>query len=127
MLSCVIVGLWVGLSHLVSIVSDPIIVSADCCRLSYQLSAPIGLLLPYLYAVAVPFLASSKKGLVMFGLGVTISCAAAFYMTTYAGFPSLWCFFAAILSAGLYLYFRTAARTTTGRLNTGATSGVVAA
>jgi hypothetical protein len=28
-----------------------------------------------------------------------------------ATFPSVWCFFAAILSAGLYLHFRAEART----------------
>jgi hypothetical protein len=126
-LICQVIGLSIGFALLPSFVRDPVKVSVDCCSLSYQVNAPDLLIAPYLFAVAIPFLASSRKGLVLFGVALTVSCAAAAVATSATTFPSVWCFFAAILSAGLYLYFRTAARTTTGRLNTGATSGVVAA
>jgi hypothetical protein len=127
MLICQAIGLGVGLTLLLSFVRDSVQVSADCCSLSYQVNAPELLIAPYLVAVAIPFLASSRKGLMLFGVAITVSCAAAAVAASATTFPSVWCFFAAILSAGLYLYFRTAARTITHQISTGATSGAVAA
>jgi hypothetical protein len=109
MLICQAIGLGVGLTLLLSFVRDSVQVSADCCSLSYQVNAPELLIAPYLVAVAIPFLASSRKGLMLFGVAITVSCAAAAVAASATTFPSVWCFFAAILSAGLYLYFRTAA------------------
>jgi hypothetical protein len=111
MLLCQAVGLGVGASLLVSFVRTPLGVSADCCHLSYHVQAPDLLIVPYLVAVSIPFLASSRKSLVLFGVAVTLSCAAAAVAASAVTFPSVWCFFAAILSGGLYLYFRTAAQT----------------
>lgn len=125
-LICQAIGLWIGLALLFSFIRDPVQVSVDCCSLSYQVNAPDLLIAPYLVAVSLPFLASSRKGLVLFGLAITLSCAAAAVAASATTFPSVWCFFAAILSAGLYLYFRTAARRTPHQLSTGATSEVVA-
>lgn len=125
-LSCQAIGLAVGLSLLTSFVRHPVTVSVDCCSLSYHVQAPDLLIVPYLVAVCLPFLASSRKGLVLFGLAITTSCAAAAIAASAATFPSVWCFFAAILSAGLYLHFRKAAWTTQNQLNTSATSGAVA-
>jgi hypothetical protein len=110
MLLCQAVGLWVGASLLVSFVRTPLAVSADCCSLSYHVQAPDLLIAPYLVAVSIPFLASSRKSLVLFGVAVTLSCAAAAVAASAVTFPSVWCFFAAVLSGGLYLYFRTAAQ-----------------
>jgi hypothetical protein len=125
-LICQAIGLWVGFALLLSFIRDPVQVSVDCCSLSYQVNAPDLLIAPYLVAVSLPFLASSRKGLVLFGVAITASCAAAAIAASATTFPSVWCFFAAILSAGLYLYFRTAAHTTPRQLSTGATSGMVA-
>ncbi len=125
-LICQAIGLWIGFSLLLSFVRDPVQVTVDCCSLSYQVNAPDLLIAPYLVAVSLPFLASSWKGLVLFGVAITVSCAAAAIAASATTFPSVWCFFAALLSAGLYLYFRTVARTTPHQLSTGATSGVVA-
>jgi Family of unknown function (DUF6629) len=111
-LFCQAVGLGVGVSLLLSLLRHPVAVSADCCSLSYGVDAPDLLIAPYLVAVAIPFLASSQMGLVLFGLGVSGSCVAAAVAASAAAFPSVWCFFAALLSVGLYLYFRAAARTT---------------
>lgn len=110
LLICQGVGLWVGLTLLLSFVRHPLQVSVDCCSLSYRVDAPDLLIAPYLVAVAIPFLASSRRSLVLFGVGITLSCAVAAVSASAATFPSVWCFFAAILSAGLYLHFRTASR-----------------
>jgi hypothetical protein len=109
-LICQAVGLWVGLTLLFSFFRHPLQVSVDCCSLSYRVEAPDLLIAPYLVAVAIPFLASSRRSLVLFGVGITLSCAVAAASASAATFPSVWCFFAAILSAGLYLHFRTASR-----------------
>jgi hypothetical protein len=125
-LICQAVGLWVGFTLLLSIVRDPVEVSVNCCSLSYQVNATELLIAPYLVAVSLPFLASSRRSLVLFGVAVTVSCAAAAVAASATTFPSVWCFFAAILSAGLWLHFRMAARTTAHQPSTSATSGAVA-
>jgi hypothetical protein len=125
-LVCQAIGLWVGLTFLLSFVRHPISVSVDCCSLSYQVDAPDLLIAPYLVAVSVPFLASSRRSLVLFGMAVAVSCAAAAFVASVETFPSVWCFFAAVLSAGLYLYFKTAAQTTPHQFSSSATSEAVA-
>lgn len=119
-------GLWVGLALLVSFVHDPVQVSATCCSLSYQVNAPDLLTAPYLVAVCIPFLASSRRSLVLFGVGLALSCAAAAVLASAETFPSVWCFFAAILSAGLYLHFRITARTATHQLGVAPTPTMAA-
>ena len=67
LLICQAVGLGVGLTLLLSSVRDPLQVSVDCCSFSYSVNAPDLLISPYLAAVSIPFLASSRKSLVLFG------------------------------------------------------------
>ena len=122
-LGCQAVGVAVGLSLLISVVRHSVTVSVDCCSLSYHVEAPDLLVFPYLAVVSIPFLVSSRKGLVRFGLAITVSCAVAALAASAATFPSVWCFFAAILSGGLYLYVRTAARTDPCPLRPSAASG----
>jgi|SRR5919199_1228686 hypothetical protein len=59
----------------------------------------------YLLVTAVPFLIASDKRLRLFGIFVILSFGIAelFYKVT---FVSVWCFFAAVLSAGLYFIVR---------------------
>ena len=125
-LICQAIGLGVGLALLFSLARTPLEVTADCCSLSYRADAPHLLIVPYLIAVSIPFLASSRKGLVLFGTAITASCVAAAILTSAATFPSVWCFFAALLSTGLYLYFRTAAKPTVLRLSTTTNPGTAA-
>jgi hypothetical protein len=125
-LICQGIGLSVGLFLLFSFIRYPVQVTADCCNLVYQVRAPEALLVPYLIAVSVPFLASSTRSLVFFGLGILVSCAAAAVAASAPALPSVWCFFAAMLSAGLYLHFRIAARSTARQTNTSAPSGAPA-
>ena len=125
-LLCQVVGLGVGVSLLLASLRDQVQVSADCCSLSYQVNASDLLIAPYVVAVAIPFLSSSRKSLVLFGVGVAASCAAAAIAASAAAFPSVWCFFAALLSAGLYLHFRAEARATTHPSAAGATANLAA-
>ena len=106
MLICQVVGLGTGLAYLISIMRSPVEVSVYTCNLSYRVDAPGELFAPYLLAVSVPFLLSSRRGLVRFGLLILISCGAAVYFAWNPAFPSVWCFFAAALSFSLYFYFR---------------------
>jgi hypothetical protein len=125
-LVCQAIGVGVGISLLFSFLHYPVQVSADCCNLIYQVRAPEALLVPYLIAVSVPFLASSTRGLVLFGVGILASCAAAAVAASAEALPSVWCFFAAILSAGLYVHFKASARATACQHSASATSGAVA-
>jgi hypothetical protein len=125
-LACQVIGLGVGLSYMVIIVDGPLGVSANCCGLSYEVHAPYLLALPYLLAVSLPFLASSRKSLVLFGAGVAVSAAAAAWAASNQTFPSVWCFFAAVLSAGLYLHFRAEARAMGHVESEGTASGALA-
>jgi len=125
-LFCQVVGLAVGLRLLLAFLRDPVEVSADCCSLSYRVNVSDLLTAPYLVAVAIPFLASSRKNLVLFGVGVAASCAAAAIAASAPAVPSVWCFFAALLSAGLYLHFRAVARVTAHPPSMGTTASAAA-
>jgi hypothetical protein len=107
-LLCQAVGLAVGLNYLVGMIQSPVAVSVYTCNLSYQVASIWNLGPAYLIAVTVPLLISSRKGLVLFGVGVVVSCAAGLYLEQMPSFPSVWCFFAAVLSISLYAYFKAA-------------------
>jgi len=104
---CQIIGLYIGISFLIGILRgtvDAIVVSHS---ISYQISpAPPMSLAPYLIAVAIPFLVASNKRLIVLGIALLIACGTAAYMACSNTFPSLWCFYSAILSLIIYLYFR---------------------
>jgi len=125
-LACQVVGSGVGLSYLASILRGPVGVSANCCGLTYEVHAPWLLGAPYLLAVSVPFLASSRRSLVFFGAGVALSAAAAALAASSRTFPSVWCFFAALLSGGLYLHFRAEAPVVRPAHRGGIASGALA-
>jgi hypothetical protein len=126
MLPCQAVGLGVGGMILVGNMGAPIDVNVHCCSLSYRVNAPDLLIVPYLVAVSFPFLASSRRGLVLFGAAVTVSCAAAAALASAATFPSVWCFFAAVLSGGLYLHFYAEARAAMQQPGRSASRGALA-
>jgi hypothetical protein len=107
-LTCQAIGLVVGLNYLLGMIRTPVAVSVYTCNLSYQVGSIWNLGPAYLIAVIVPFLVSSHKGLVMFGLGVLATCAVGLYLEQMQSFPSVWCFFAAVLSIGLLAYFKAA-------------------
>ena len=111
-LFCQILGLWVSFTLLNTIINNPLDVTADCCSLSYSVYVSGVTFALYLVAVSIPFLVSSRRTLVFFGAGIALSCIAAALVTSIPSLPSVWCFFAALLSAGLYLHFRIEARST---------------
>lgn len=105
-LLCQIIGVYVSLTCLVSILQNTVNVTIVGQSLSYSIRIPELIMAPYFISVTLPFLISSEKKLVFFGGGLTLSCVAAILMASSSTFPSIWCFFAAVLSASLYLYFR---------------------
>jgi hypothetical protein len=106
-LLCQAIGFYVSVTYLLSILQNPVGVSIVDRGFSYSIQTPDLVMAPYFISVSIPFLISSEKKLVLFGVGLTISCIAAALMASSSHFPSVWCFYAAVLSASLYLYFRT--------------------
>jgi hypothetical protein len=106
-LLCQAIGFYVSVTSLLSILHNPVGVSIVDRGFSYSIQTPDWIMAPYFISVSIPFLISSEKKLVLFGAGLTISCIAAALMTSSSHFPSVWCFYAAVLSASLYLYFKT--------------------
>lgn len=62
--------------------------------------------IPYLAVVALPFFVSSVSLLAWLGVLLIISCAVTILFWTIA-FTSVWCFFAAILSASILYVLKT--------------------
>ena len=105
-LLCLAIGLYASLASSFSILQNPVDVSVIDQSLSYSIRTPKLIMIPYFISVTIPFLISSDKRIVIFGGALTLSCVAAALMTASSTFPSVWCFYAAVLSIGLYLYFR---------------------
>src|SRR3989344_1274579 len=105
----VFLGLGVGVSLylLYFILSHPMTAHVVNKSIVYPLPAQYGAFTMglYLLATSVSFFFSSNKILNIFGTLVLLSFAAAYYFYT-AAFASTWCFFAAILSAIVYWYFK---------------------
>lgn len=88
-------------------VKDPVRVHVVCNSLYYETTV-IGhdwVLGFYLIAVCVPFLLSSYKPLNIASIVVMSSCGVSYYFYRTA-FDSIWCFYAALLSAGIYFFLR---------------------
>jgi len=106
-LLCQLVGLYIGFAFLIGILRGTVDATVVSHSISYQISSsPHMSLAPYLIAVSVPFLIASNKRLIVLGVALLIACGTAAYMACSNTFPSLWCFYAAILSLIVYLYFR---------------------
>jgi len=109
-----LLGICVSLILLTNIVRNSIDVSVVGHSFSYKIAGiPDMFKIPYLAAVSIPFLLSSKKWLALFGVALTISATIASITASSTTYPSVWCFFAAILSLSLYVYFRHKARVAT--------------
>jgi hypothetical protein len=59
-------------------------------------------------------------------VAITVSCITAALVASATSLPSVWCFFAAMLSFGLYLHFRIEARTTANQPSTSVNFGTLA-
>ncbi len=112
-----LVGLGVGLYLLYFIIADPVVAHVVNHSIAYHSPHlyPWITMALYLAAACGSCLCSSHKILNVFGgvLFISFAIAARFYAET---FFSVWCFFAGILSAIIYWYFRSnAGGTKTGR------------
>ncbi|MHB8914066.1 MAG: DUF6629 family protein [Minisyncoccota bacterium] len=102
-----LVGLGVGLFFLYFILSGTVTARIINNCVAYDTPHPyqIGILAFYLIAISGPFFVSRSRILRLFGVVLIVSFAIAgwFYVEI---FSSVWCFFAAILSAILFWYFK---------------------
>ena len=101
-----VVGIAVGLYFLYFIVRIPL--TSQIVNKSIVYNSPhfyiIPALIAYFAATCVSSLFSSHKLINIFGI-VTLLAAAATYWFYASSFVSVWCFFAAILSIMIFLYF----------------------
>lgn len=100
-------GLAVSVYLLYFIVSHP--VTSEIVNKSIHYSAPkeygIFIVAMYLFATCASCLFSSHRIINLFGVMSMLSLATAYYFFT-TSFLSVWCFFTAILSILVYLYFK---------------------
>jgi len=105
-LLCQFTGIYVGLAHLVIIIRGPVNASVIGHSFAYTTNTTDILFYLYLISVFIPFLVSSNKRLVILGVALAALCVTAMFIASTATFPSVWCFYAALLSLFLYLFFR---------------------
>jgi len=105
-LLCQFLGIFAGLTNLVIIIRGPVNALVVGHSFAYVINIPDIISALYLISIIIPFLVASNKGLVIFGVALAASSATAGFLATTGTFPSVWCFFAAILSLFLYLFFR---------------------
>ncbi|OIP65760.1 MAG: hypothetical protein COV32_00870 [Candidatus Yonathbacteria bacterium CG10_big_fil_rev_8_21_14_0_10_43_136] len=101
------VGLAVGSYLLYFIVTHPAVSQVVNKSIVYTVPKEYGVFLVgmYLVATCVSCLFSTHRIINLFGVLAVLSLAIAYYFFT-ASYVSVWCFFAAILSIVVYLYFR---------------------
>ncbi|UCB43341.1 MAG: hypothetical protein JSV77_01455 [Dehalococcoidales bacterium] len=105
-LLCQFAGMCAGLTNLVIIIRGPIDALVVGHSFAYVINIPDIISALYLISIIIPFLVSGNKGLVIFGATLAASSVTAGFLASTGTFPSVWCFFAAILSLFLYLFFR---------------------
>lgn len=112
LLGIIAAGILLGVYLFGSVVTHGVSPESFSGNLLYSLNfIPFYELSKYLYLLitSLPFLMANDKWLKLFGIVVILSFGISeiFYKVT---FVSVWCFFAAVLSAGLYLIFRDSKR-----------------
>ena len=100
------VGLAVGLYLLYFLLSNPVASQIINKSIVYSMPSQYGVLLVgmYLLATCVSPLFSSHRIINILGVLATVSFSVTYYFFT-ASYVSVWCFFAAVLSLVVYLYF----------------------
>jgi len=101
-----IAGLTLSTYTIVELVNQPVTATIIDNNIYYEHDIhayPIVIFL-YLLATCAPFLISSFRNLQLTGFVVTIGFCVAFFMYT-TTFVSVWCFFAAVASSLILLYF----------------------
>jgi hypothetical protein len=105
-LLCQAAGLVVGFWNLAVIIRGPVDAWVIGHSFHYQIAMPGGLNAPYVIAVTVPFLVNRRWRLAVFGVALAVLYCIAALVAASDTFPSVWCFYAAILSVFLYAVFR---------------------
>ena len=103
---CQLVGIYIGITFLVSIIRNTPDATFLEHSISYGVHGPPKSLAPYMIAVTIPFLIATDKSLLILGIAMLIAYATAAYTACSGTFPSVWCFYASILSLIIYLRFR---------------------
>jgi hypothetical protein len=105
-------GIAVGLYFLYFLLAHPLVSHVANKSIVYFLSIPYGFSAVSLYVLVTcgSLLFSSNKIINIFGILTALSFAAAYYFYT-AALASVWCFFAAVLSAVIYWYFKSGSDT----------------
>ncbi|GJL74054.1 DUF6629 family protein [Nitrosomonas sp.] len=104
-------GLTLAIYTIDGIVSQPISVKIINNHIYYEHDIHIYplVIMIYLFATCIPFILSGFRNLHLTGITVTFSFFVAYFIYTKT-FVSVWCFFAAIASALIFLYFIKRAR-----------------
>lgn len=105
-LLCLLTGLYVGITALINIIRGPVDARLVGHSFAYIINEPDVFFTLYLISVSIPFLVSSNKRLALFGVALAASCVAAIFIAAAGTFPSVWCFYAAILSLFIYLVLK---------------------
>ncbi len=103
---CQLVGIYIGITFLVGIIRNTPDATFLEHSISYGVHGPPKSLAPYMIAVTIPFLIATDKSLLILGIAMLIAYATAAYTACSGTFPSVWCFYASILSLIIYLRFR---------------------
>jgi hypothetical protein len=103
---CQLVGIYIGITFLVSIIRSTPDATFLENSIAYGVHGPPKSLAPYMIAVTIPFLVATDKRLLILGVALLVACGTAVYTSCSCTFPSMWCFYAAILSLIIYLRLR---------------------
>ncbi len=102
---CLLLGFGWSLASLWYLVHYGALVEVRSCHIYYNIIGlnyrDLTLLFTYCAITIVPFLVSSSFSLQLLGCLIGVSCGITYFFW-YTYFTSVWCFFAAILSLGIY-------------------------
>lgn len=104
---CLVIGIMTSLYLLTALIKNPLTVTAETGHIAYFLNLPWSWgIFPYWFATAGSCIFSRYK--LINWLGATVTIGVIFVAMFYGrAFPSVWCFFAAVLSLLIYFHFRT--------------------
>jgi hypothetical protein len=107
LLGLVALGTLAGLNFLVLMIDDPVEPAVRCGSLQYRFHNPQIYLSHIVYGIPVMLAPALSRDKVFraFGAGLLVAYLVAYY-TWFKTHPSVWCYFAALLSALIYLHFR---------------------
>ncbi len=105
MTSMIVAGVGLAAYTIVGLIGEPIItyIVNGSIRYLHKVEGQQFVLVMYLFATCVPFILSSNRSLNITGIVISLGFFVAFYAYEET-FASVWCFFAAIASALIYVY-----------------------